>query len=97
MATQFRIETILRIIPEKLPCPFCSNANDYLLSVCDNGDEACVDCDNCGASGPWIEVMQEDKTGESLSGEELRHACAIIAWNRAPRRETKPEPEETTP
>ena len=36
-------------MPELLPCPFCGDS--FCLKL--NLNVMCVECDNCGASGPY--------------------------------------------
>jgi Lar family restriction alleviation protein len=49
---------------ELKPCPFCGSTE---INKTDNGHEEWLQCENCGAGGPWIEPPD----GHYFTGNEL--------------------------
>lgn len=61
-----------------LPCPFCGSTD---IRKTDNGHEEWLQCEKCGAGGPWIEPPEgHDFTGTELADQwNTRAAYEVMA------------------
>ena len=62
MAQSYHI-VMAKIEIEIKPCPFCGHGDDLEVTTgCEDmeGRPACIDCANCGASGPWEYIAKKD-------------------------------------
>jgi Lar family restriction alleviation protein len=78
--------------PTLLPCPFCGSADDNDLRRVIDGEweNAWIECDRCGAQGPYAAMQQlpidnisdEDFIKAKRLVDAEASAAAIAAWNQ---------------